>query len=1000
MASESAGTIVSEVRIDLEKLRGDSRRVLAEYKKIGTVGKQQAEKVQKSFEKSSKLMSIAAVAGFAAVTSIVKSSLKAFGGFEQAMANVASVSKGSKEDLEALGEAALKAGASTRYSASESAGALYVFASAGLTAKQSQEGLTAALTLAAATQSDVVSATQASVDVMKQFKLEAKDSTRISNVYAAAVANSSATMEKLQGAMKYAGVTASGLGFTLEDTVGVLQIMFDAGLKGEQAGTGLRAFFSRLSDSSGTTVAELKKLGVAFEDINPATNSLSDIIEELNKAGVDASNSTRIFGETAGLTAQILSREGAPAFEEYRDAITGTNAASKATEVQNATLKGLFDKLKSSVGSLQIEIGGALNPAMQSIVRLIKNIVDWISKADPLVLGLGTTAITAALGVGTLTVAMKALGIATKASTPLLSIIIGVLSGVGGGIATFTANARKLKIENLAKEFSGIGAAAGLTGEQINTARESFEKSLLQIEKIGGVNTVVRASNEKLAASIESIAETLGKTTDETLALIDVEKDRHDEIKETIRLNEEYEESIQAISDAENESMGIFTQTEEAIEKQKELKETLSDRAKAEQEALAAIAVLNTQANEGLIEQEELIQGTIAANNQLIESLYALGVTQEGGGDDAETLRNVVAHNEALLEQVSIQEEKAIADETAASALETAGKVTDEYIEKLKKIGATDEELIEIARSTALAQVDGHDAATDAVNKYYDALVNEEKIEEAKEQAASFQESLRELFFSGAESASSIAGSIADIQIAENNRVLQSQLEAQGLEEETKIQKLEKEVKAAEKAAKKEKDVKKKENLLQLAEEKKKELARAKLIKETEKKNAQVRYRAALAQWGIQATTAAATAAQAILTAIGSAPPPLNIPAIAATTFAAGAQVLAIGAAIPQPPALQSGGLVLPSKGGQVVKVAENSHSEIMFNSGLEGQAFTNYVTDRITKGIVKQLATTQRRPTPIEIRVPVIINEEMVAEVIAPIVVDEINNGLVELEK
>lgn len=998
-----AGTVFSEVRVKFNRLEGDVQKISAKIKSLATNVQKQAARIGNSIKnalKESNVAKLAGVAAFAAIGNAVRKSVAAFSSFEQSMANVQSVARATPADFKKLEDAALKAGETTRYSATKAAEALYSLASAGLSATDSTEALGGVLSLAAATSSDLALASKTVSSALSQYKLEASEAGRLSNVFAAAVANSQATLPALQTSLAKVGPVAGNLGVSIEETVGALQALYNSGVRGEEAGTALRNILLSVANESGPAATKLKALGISFDDIDPSANSLADVIGRLADANLSAGQAVEVFGKEAGAPLLSVLAGGKKGHEELTAAISGTNAASEATAIQNATLKGLFDKLNSAVQSLQIKIVTALNPALQGIIRFIKNIVEWISKANPLVLGLGTAAITTAAGVGGLVLAMRALGVATSVSLGPITAIAGILGAVGGGIATATANTRKLKIENLAKEFSGIGAAAGLTGEQINSARESFEKALLQIEKIDGVNTVVRASSEKLAASIESIAETLGKTTDETLALIDVEKDRHDEIRETIRLNKELEESIQAAIDEENELMGNFALTDEAIQKQEKLKETLSDRAKAEQEAAATIALLNTKANEGYITQGELIQGTIEANNGLIESLYALGATQNKGGADAETLRATIAQNEALLEGISIKERDRVEEEAKAATLERVGKVTEDYNQKLENLGATNEELVEVARRTALAQVEGHDAATDAINKYYDALVNEDKIEEAKEQAEVFQESLKELFFSGAESIGSIAGSIADIQIAENNRVLQSQLEAQGLEEETKIQKLAREVKAAEKAAKKEKDVKKKENLLQLAEEKKKELERAKLVKETEKKNAQVRYKAALAQWGIQATTAAATAAQAILTAIASAPPPLNIPAIVATTLASGAQVLAIGAAIPQPPSFQTGGIVLPSDGGRTVRVAENGHSEVLFNTGPEGQDFTNYVTDRITKGILKQLATTQRRPTPIEIRVPVIINEEAVAEVIAPVVVDTINNGLLELEK
>jgi hypothetical protein len=51
---------------------------------------------------------------------------------------------------------------------------------------------------------------------------------------------------------------------------------------------------------------------------------------------------------------------------------------------------------------------------------------------------------------------------------------------------------------------------------------------------------------------------------------------------------------------------------------------------------------------------------------------------------------------------------------------------------------------------------------------------------------------------------------------------------------------------------------------------------------------------------------------------------------------------------LPPPPEFQTGGIVLPQAGGQMVRVAENGAPELMLNSGPEGEAFLNEFASRI----------------------------------------------------
>ena len=120
--------------------------------------------------------------------------------FEQSMANAASVSRATSEELAMLEQAARRAGETTVYSASQSADAIYYLASAGFSASQSVEALDGVLALAAATQSDLAYTSSSVVSTLSQFRLQAEDSARISNVYAAAISRSLASMEKLTDA--------------------------------------------------------------------------------------------------------------------------------------------------------------------------------------------------------------------------------------------------------------------------------------------------------------------------------------------------------------------------------------------------------------------------------------------------------------------------------------------------------------------------------------------------------------------------------------------------------------------------------------------------------------------------------------------------------------------------------------------------------------------------------------------------------------------------------
>ncbi len=71
-----AGTISSQVRVALDKLKGDIASVEAEMNKIGSKAEQTASGTEKSFSDSFRAMSLAGVAAFAAITRAMKEAIR------------------------------------------------------------------------------------------------------------------------------------------------------------------------------------------------------------------------------------------------------------------------------------------------------------------------------------------------------------------------------------------------------------------------------------------------------------------------------------------------------------------------------------------------------------------------------------------------------------------------------------------------------------------------------------------------------------------------------------------------------------------------------------------------------------------------------------------------------------------------------------------------------------------------------------------------------------
>ena len=375
----------------------------------------------------------------AAITAGFAMAIKTASGFEQSMANVASVASATKEELQALTDTARKQGEESVYSASQAADAMYYLASAGMTVKEIIGALAGTMDLAASTQSDLAFTSEAVAATLSQYNLEAEEAGRISNVFAAGVSKSQATMEKLKTSLSYVGPVAKSLGMSLEDTVGILTNLYNAGYDGSKAGTALRMAFSQLLDPTKDATDTMEKLGININDATGVMRPFKDIINDLGEVGMSAGDAMDIFGKRAGPAMLALVSQGQGAIEKMTEAVTGTNMATEMAAMQIDTFQGSMKLLKSAFEEFQItlvqDLMPALRPFIEQITEIIKQVSNWI-KANP-ELAASVTKIAAAIGAicvvgGPILMAIGAFGGLAGAIGLIISPIGLVIAAVAG----------------------------------------------------------------------------------------------------------------------------------------------------------------------------------------------------------------------------------------------------------------------------------------------------------------------------------------------------------------------------------------------------------------------------------------------------------------------------------------------------------------------------------------------------------------------------------------
>lgn len=319
----------------------------------------------------------ALLAGAAAIGGTIialKKSITVFKDFEYAVASAASVTgavgeafEETKKNIEAVSR---ELGKTTIFSASEAANAFYDLASAGYdVANMVKSDLQPILDVAAGTQSDLTKTTEAVTATLGQFGLGIDSVGRVADVFARAIGSSKAELIKLEYSLKQAGPIANSMGMEIEEVVAILGNLYNAGFKGEQAGTALRGAFARLLNPTKQVKDKLEELGLTLEDVNPETNKFADILDTLSEAGMDTADAFVIFGQEVApaMTAVIETTDEIRELEE--SLLDSAGAARLMAEQSLDTLEGALKTLKSVLEDVWITIGGKVAPHFRKLVE-------------------------------------------------------------------------------------------------------------------------------------------------------------------------------------------------------------------------------------------------------------------------------------------------------------------------------------------------------------------------------------------------------------------------------------------------------------------------------------------------------------------------------------------------------------------------------------------------------------------------------------------------------
>ncbi len=325
----------------------------------------------------------------AVVAAAVIGVAKKYADFQQAMVTATAVSEVSGAEFAHMSQMAEDMAKKWGIASSELASGFYFLGSAGLSVQEQIAAFPAVTTLAKAALMDMGAATEIVVDTMKGFKIPFTDTIRVTDILTKGVTSANMTFGQLGDSMSYVSGVARTANMSLEETVAVLGLMANVGIKGSMAGTSLRRALINLMAPASEARKTLESLGVSVYDNTGRMITFSDILADLVPALNRTTEATRnmalkqLFGARAitGMTEMVY--QGAAGVRDFTAELKeAAGTAERVASKQVNTLKGDFIKLTAEVMELVHSIGEDMEPALRQVISVIKEFTQAIKETE------------------------------------------------------------------------------------------------------------------------------------------------------------------------------------------------------------------------------------------------------------------------------------------------------------------------------------------------------------------------------------------------------------------------------------------------------------------------------------------------------------------------------------------------------------------------------------------------------------------------------------------
>lgn len=364
------------------RLMADTASYEAAMTRAGSTARTVASGMEGTGRKSALIASGMTAAGLA-VAAFGVAAVKMAADFDQQMSTVQANTGATSAQMDQLRAAAIEAGASTVYSASDSADAINDLGKAGMSVTDILTGgLSGALNLAASDGMAVGDAAEYMANALSMFHLKGSQASQVADTLAAGAGKAVGNVSDFGEALNNCGAQANSFGMNVQETTGVLALFAQNGTIGAEAGTQLNSMLMKLAAPSTEAANTMKELGISAYDAQHHFVGMANFAGQLQKAEKNLTDEQRnqanatIFGSYAIKAANYLYEAGESGVNKWTKAVSESGYAAEQAAAKNNNLKGDLENLSGSMESLMISVGEGAQGPLRKMVQGLDTLVD------------------------------------------------------------------------------------------------------------------------------------------------------------------------------------------------------------------------------------------------------------------------------------------------------------------------------------------------------------------------------------------------------------------------------------------------------------------------------------------------------------------------------------------------------------------------------------------------------------------------------------------------